>query len=465
MSTNKSIPGWFGGSTIIKGPTNASFSNALTVLSSTNVATNLATTSWVFPATIDVKVLFNETAYQSFSISPEIVPAATNYSPDTNAPQTIPYHLVAQPRGDNGYRGDPRFSEFVNSVIPNPWTATNTLPNPQASLTPALNPNWGVDDYGTDPNEPDLMPSSIAFSEKERGLILYNNDKRYGFGPTIQGPGSIGLVPVTTRSGRTLAWSTPRFWGSGRPVVNGVQYPPDWLLMDCFHLSVFDKQPQFSGSTNMVFNSFGKINLNSAKSFFQVATGNATSCQTIFDSMTFPARTWDFQTVFNNGPTDNYWGGGCGLQGDAGTNRVLFLNKFSDLSANRTSANNPYTTVFEFLGDLSAAQLPGNPAWWWAPSTTNNTATNTTDRRAESIVRCLNQKLTTHGNQFTIFSLGQALQVVNGKTNIVGEAYLQSVYERAPLYNETTGTITNGPSSGAPSVPPMRQLYLRELRY
>ena len=235
--------------------------------------------------------------------------------------------------------------------------------------------------------------------------------------------------------------------------------------MDCFHLSVFDKQPQFSGSTNMVFTSFGKINLNSAKSFFQVATGNTTSCQTIFDSMTFPAKTWDYQTVFNNGTNDNYYGGGNSLQVDAGTNRVLFLNKFSELSANRTSANNPYTTVFEFLGDLSAAQLPGNPAWWWAPNTTNNSATNTTDRRAESIVRCLNQKLTTHGNQFTIFSLGQALQVVNGKTNIVGEAYLQSVYERAPLYNETTGTITNGPSSGAPSVPPMRQLYLRELRY
>ncbi|MEI6035822.1 MAG: hypothetical protein WCS65_16270 [Verrucomicrobiae bacterium] len=462
MSTNKSIPGWFGGATIIKGPTNASFSNALTIISSTNIATNLATTSWFFPATIGVSVLFNGTPYQSFSMVPEIVPAATNYSPDTNSPQTIPYHLVAQPRGDNGYRGDPRFSEFVNSVVPNSWTTNNTQANTQASLTPALNhPSWGVDDYGTDPNEPDLMPSSLAFEMNERGLILYNQDKRFGFGPTIQGVGSIGLVPVTTRTGRALAWSTPRFWGAGRPTVNGGQYPPDWLLMDCFHLSVFDKQPQSAGSTNMVFNSFGKINVNSAKSFFQVATGNATSCQTIFDSMTFPARTWDYQTVFNNGTSDNYWGGSCSLQTDAGTNRVLFLNKFSELSTNRTFANNPYATAFEFLADLSAAQLPGNPTWWYAPSTTNNTATNTTDRRAESIVRSLVQKLTTHGNQFSIFSLGQALQVVGGKTNVVGESYLQAVYERAPQYDEATGAITNG----AGGAPPMRQLYLRELRY
>jgi hypothetical protein len=102
-----------------------------------------------------------------------------------------------------------------------------------------------------------------------------------------------------------------------------------------------------------------------------------------------------------------------------------------------------------------------------APDTNNPThsiyaATNTTDRRIEGIVRSLVQKLTTHGNQFSIFSLGQALQVVNGKTNVVGESYMQAVYERAPHYNESTGAITNGAASGAP---PMRQLYLRELRY
>ncbi|MEI8313025.1 MAG: hypothetical protein WCH98_19940 [Verrucomicrobiota bacterium] len=103
--------------------------------------------------------------------------------------------------------------------------------------------------------------------------------------------------------------------------------------------------------------------------------------------------------------------------------------------------------------------------WWPAPVPTsvgtNNTATNTTDRRVEGIARSLVHKITTHGNQFSIFSLGQALKVVNGKTNVVGEAYMQAVYERAPLYDEATGAITNG-SSGAP---PMRQLYLREIKY
>jgi hypothetical protein len=77
-------------------------------------------------------------------------------------------------------------------------------------------------------------------------------------------------------------------------------------------------------------------------------------------------------------------------------------------------------------------------------------------------VRALQQRVTTHGNQFSIFSLAQALQVVNGKTNVVGESYIQAVYERAPKHNETTGAITNGAANGAP---PMRQLYLRELRY
>ena len=138
---------------------------------------------------------------------------------------------------------------------------------------------------------------------------------------------------------------------------------------------------------------------------------------------------------------------------------------------NRNTANNPYTTHFEFLAELAATNMNGSPAtwsgWWPAPVNTNAggsiyTATNTTDRRIEGIVRSLVQKFTTHGNQFSIFSLGQALQVVNGKTNVVGESYMQSVYERAPQYNEATGAITNGATTGAP---PMRQLYLRELKY
>jgi len=130
------------------------------------------------------------------------------------------------------------------------------------------------------------------------------------------------------------------------------------------------------------------------------------------------------------------------------------------MTTNRSSVDIPYTTPFEFLGELSATNLSGNPTTWFAPVPSTNTATNTTDRRAESIVRSLAHKLTTHGNQFSIFSLGQTLQVVNGKTNVVGEAYLQSVYERAPQY-DSSGNITNG-TGGAP---PMRQLYLRELRY
>ena len=138
---------------------------------------------------------------------------------------------------------------------------------------------------------------------------------------------------------------------------------------------------------------------------------------------------------------------------------------------NRNTTNNPYTTHFGFLADLTTNTMTSPDVWhpwtgWW-PAPTNAggnvyKATNTTDRRIEGIVRSLTHKLTTHGNQFSIFSLGQALQVVNGKTNVVGESYMQAVYERAPQYNEATGAITNGATTGAP---PMRQLYLRELKY
>jgi hypothetical protein len=437
------------------------------VLSSTNITTNIATPTWICPTNVGVDLYFDSVRYQSFSFDPTLS-AVGNYTLSSNETKAV-YHLVAQPRGGGGYRGDPRFSAFTNSVVSAPMSAPPLQLNSEASLgTPNTNGvgNWQVDQYTSAANSPDIVPSDLFFSWDNRGIPQWAKNKLTGAGDQFSDLGMIGDVPVTTKTGEALAWSTPRLWGRGRPTVNGQSYPPDWLLLDCFHFALFNAEPQFSGSTNRVFKSYGKMNVNSAKSFFQKPSGNANASDTIMDSITRLLMTKDVRMVFDNSPTANQYSLFTPLT-TAGTQRTNFLNKVAEITATRNSSDTPYTTTFEFLGDLSASRMPGDPSWWYAPipvpagSTNLNSATNTTDRLAESVVRGLVNKLTTHGNQFSIFSLGQALQVANGKTNVVGEAYLQAVYERAPLYDESTGAITNSPT-GAPA---MRQIYLRELRY
>ncbi|MEI6035433.1 MAG: hypothetical protein WCS65_14275 [Verrucomicrobiae bacterium] len=435
----------------------STFANSIASMSSTTTLTNTNPLQWVFPTNVAVSIRHRTLPYQTINF---IVAPPTNAIPAPSLGTTnIVYHLVAQPDGDaNSYRGDPRFGVFTSSAVSDP---INNTTNSQCSIGSLNTSNWNTDTYGAAPNQPDITPTSIFFG-LDGGIPQYVNDKSRGFGPSLAGVGWLGEVPVTTKSAPALAWSTPRLWGNGRPSVNGTDYPPDWLLLDCFHMAVWPAEAESIGSTNMISSSYAMININTAKSFFQVGAGSTNKSDTILDSITLGANSKDF-TGQNLDGTPSY--------GWSFYYRTNFLAVVKQMVSDRSSTNNPYTTHYEFLAELATNNMTTTDPWhpwtgWW-PSPQANAgsiykATNTTDRRIEGIVRSLVHKLTTHGNQFTIYSLGQALQVVNGKTNVVGEAYLQSVYERAPQYDETSGAITNGSASGAP---PMRQLYLRELRY
>ena len=461
------------------GPTNSTFIGAIQSISSTNpVATNTIIQSATFPTNITVNVLYNNNSYQSV-----VIPVPTNAPLSFSSNQTNVFHIVSQPSGDNGYRGDPRFGVF------NTYLEISSNTN-NSSLRPSLGtlntnavvaggaPNWKVDEFSAAANTPDLVESSLFFGP-DRGIPQYTGDKNQGFGGSqsgaLAGVGWIGEVPITTLSAPFLAWSTPRLWGDGRSVVNGAVYPPDWLLLDSFHMAAYAAEPTNAPASQRTFSSYGRVNVNAGKPFFQIARNSKSQSDTIIDSVIVKAQTIDFSEYHNNSapvfdPIPNLPTKNIPFVNDAtnATNyRGLVLSRIQQMISDRNSIDNPYTTHFEFLAELAATNLQYTPDWWEAPDTNNSShsiyaATNTTDRRIEGVVRSLVQKFTTHGNQFSIFSLGQALQVVNGKTNVVGESYMQSVYERAPQYNEATGAITNGATTGAP---PMRQLYLRELKY
>ncbi len=430
------------------GPRSKDFAGAFGVLAATNrFSTNGALGTWSFPNQMGVELSFNGKVYQTFDVSIPQLPGGS-FSPATGETNVV-YALVAQPSGSSGVRGDPRLALFEANALAD--LATGFPPgfvHPLAS-TNALNPNWDVNGFPSAADRPDLVQDAIYFGV-DYGIPEYAGPLYDGFGWTMAGIGWLGEVPVVRSSNATtqLGWSTPRFWGDGRETAT---QPPDWLMMDVVHMGMYP--PDAAGS----FISRGRVNVNSAKSFFQPVTGSIIKADSIVDSVIIGAGTKDFRTA-------TYGDQGFKNLDGRQTFRTNVLQRIQQMVSDRTSADLPYTTHFEFLAELAATNVSSDTTSgiWAAPDPPGYTATNTTDRRIESLARSLNQKFTAHGNQFSIFSLAQALQVTSsGKTNVVGESYLQAVYERAPEYNEATGAITNSPTGA----PPMRQLFLRELRY
>lgn len=424
-------------------PTQTNFTGALALMTTNFVAhRSPAALGFQWPARARLQLSYRGRAYQEIEI--ELPEASGTFMPAAGQTNVI-LDLVAEPRLEGGYRGDPRPSQFVtraDSGLGGELEASHL--NPRATRL-ARNLDPGLELYGNDPGAPDLTPPEL-FIAQDYGIPTFLNNMANGFGPRIKGTGWLGELPVATPQGsRYLAWSTPRFWGDGRQTMNGVEYPPDWLMMDAFHLALYP------ASASGVFSSHGRLNINGAKPFFQISTGSTSRAETVVDSVLLMSETKDFDSAI----------GQSRVQATS-TSRTNLLARVQGMTLARNAAGNPYVTPFEFLADLAATNLPSSPGWWFSPAAPVLSATNTTDRRIEGIVRSLNQKITTRGHQFTVFSLGQALQVTPaGQTNVVGESYLQAVFERAPGYDESTGAITNSPG-GAPAI---RQLYLRELRY
>ena len=426
-----------------------------------------------FPTSASITAKYDGVPYQTVNVN--LTPASFAAPADGS---TGVYRFIAQPQGSNGFRGDPRFINalnlFTNYVAAvagstNPGM-TNSLGSLNTNVLAGGVPDWNIDGFGPDTNRPDLVASLKFASDggfwREITSFTLGGIIRSG----LNGPGAIGEIPVTTPPGiQRLAFSTPRLWGDGRAIAGHPEYPPDWLLLDCFHMSIFQT------NTTGAFPSYGRVNVNGAKPFFQVITNTTDRGMTIMDSVIVGTLTKDWMDAAGEGNSSTNWARNFTAIQAGDTSRTNLLTRINGMIEASNSANTPYLTHYAFLADLAATNLPNTPTWWFAPDPATGggniyAATNTTDRRIEGVVRSLNQKFTTHGNQFTIFSVGQALQpsptgTVNvpggGQANVVGETYLQAVYERAPQYNEATGAIINGGDSGAP---PMRQLFLRELR-
>lgn len=410
----------------------------------------------------------------------------------------VVYHYTSQTRADSGIRGDPRLGlhTATNNAAPNYATITNVnFTNSVASLG-SLNTSWSPDSssYLTDALSPDITPSYTVFNS-DAGLPIAMGEA--GIDPGYMGSSAdIGEVPITTlKAGSYLAWSTPRLWGDGRRSLGGTEYPPDWLLLDCIHTAMLpaQKDPVFCSANGYTTNehiSHGRLNANGLKTYFQRPLGSSGKTDTVMDSMIANVATKDFRWYYNSGgdaanfpPAGNPPNFGSAFRNIDAWNNPHKLLRTNILEHVRTNAlaknanNAPYITPFDFTADLAGnTNLPNfgsvssantlmwtNGGYWEAylPGSTT-----TSDRRIESLVRSLQQRVTTRGWQFNVYSMGQALQVFEPspgtyKTNVLGEAFMQAVWERAPRHDTTSGEIVNRSSGGAP---PMRMIYMREIR-
>lgn len=420
--------------------------------------------SFSLPTTVRATISYQGSAYQSVNATQSLSGNQTNSVPTSGGPY-IAFWWTSQPQGTNGVRGDPRLGLHQASITTAPaWD--NTL-NSMAPLLPGnltntnasigrLNPTWQPGAFETTPLSPDITPPYTVFAA-DRGI-------NYNYGNFFLSSGDLGEIPITTyKSGTHLAWSTPRFWGDGRTnLSDGQVYPPDWLMLDCVHTAMFPpntNRPFATYATNFV--SYGRFNINGLKTYFQTPKGSTDRSDTLMDSLLIQTRTKDIRDYDTSNPNINE---GMNYKQilPGYTNRVNLLNYMNQQALTRGQSDTPFLTGYDFTAFMAGNTNVTNVSPWWESFTPG--ATNTSDTRIESFVRSLQQRVTSHGFQFCVYSLGQSLQVVKSgsgyKTNIVGEAYMQAVLERAPKHN-LDGTISNGSPGGAP---PMRLLYLRELR-
>ena len=425
--------------------------------------------SWSIPSNLVVKtdISYSPTStnnlYQSVAATNLNVNLTwTNQLGNSTGDQVV-FWWTSAPRGDQGVRGDPRLGLHSANLVTAVGVTGNLTgllnSNPNATIDSLNTTNtWQPGKFEGEPLSPDITPPETFFATDRGPFHGQEFDDSYLNGPWFPSSGHLGEIPITTfKNGTHLAWSTPKFWGDGRTNMgDGQTYPPDWFMLDCVHTAMFPPNTNriFTDYSTNSFVSYGRLNINGLKSFFLTPRGSSDRSDTIFDSALIGLYLKDFREQ----PASPWK-----TISKSEASRTNLLNYINNEALRRGSLDDPFLTGFDFTAHLAGntnSTLTNVNGWeFYTPGKTN-----TSDSRIESLVRSLQQRVTSRGFQFSVFSLGQSLQVVKTgetyKTNVIGESYFQAVWERAPKHR-MDGSITNASSGGAP---PLRLLYMRELR-
>ena len=214
-------------------------------------------------------------------------------------------------------------------------------------------------------------------------LASINTDVGFPFvGTNFFAPGFLGNISYPTNSWRTL-----KIYGDGYSNFNASARAPDWALLDLFTVNT----P--GGRTP------GKINVNSQRDWIVDPGNEGTFCGMLTGIPIYPGE---------NLPTTL----------PSATLRTIATN---------IMGNAPYFHIGELGARAAVTNVSG--------------MTMNTDERREAVVRALSNIITVRGNAFTIYSMGQSVTILQGRTNVVGEAFTQTVVERIPVTNDV-GFVT-----------------------
>ncbi len=254
----------------------------------------------------------------------------------------------------------------------NLWVYANQTPN-QTNLT----------------YKPDLPPSATYFGDSNSPSQLQADGGFFFRNGPMESIAEIGRIPIQFNF-TTNMWRTLKLYGDGNGTALNNE---DYMLLD--YITV----------TNLIR---ARVNLNEAKGDTTPGITNGVLAS-LFERASIPTNAiainaGDFKILGSIPSTPP-------LQGILASNIV----------AKGQSILGPYQSIGHFL------QLNSNLL------SNISSPDQTTDARREGPLTSIANAITVHGEQFTIYGLGQSIQFVRDQTNILGEAYIQAVVERVPI--------------------------------
>ncbi len=214
----------------------------------------------------------------------------------------------------------------------------------------------------------------------------FDTDKGLPFqnGPMLT-VGEIGNIGTITN------WSTLKIYGDGRsnvvfspPSLAGTT-PPDWALLDLFTIN--DPGTRIPG----------KININTQRDLLLANPPTSGSLFALLNGI-----------LIDGTPITS--------AGALATNLIAGI---------------PYSMIGEIGAKASSLSLAAGTG-----------VNQDTDERREAVIRALSNITTVRGNQFTIWGMGQSIQIVRGQTNVTGEAMIQAIVERTELFDNPPTHMT-----------------------
>ena len=315
----------------------------------------------------------------------------TIWSSGNNDNQTRFWNTMGPGSGPSSTFADSTFGRpNANYVLATNWTDTSSI-NPGASNAPLFVRNGAMQTIGelghiTDPARPYITSGSVPTLARGGGRTL-----------------RVGQSELTNSGGTNIGWYDGKQTNESRTWTS-------WRLADIFTTRV--RAPNTNVSLPGLLNPNGLLR-----------DGGAAIRAALY-GLTYS-------------PTPE---GAPGLAGrDLNSSRLNgVVNSFKSRLTNASAAGLPSGALVPFWERGEISELP---IFNTGPIPTQ--MSNVFDRGREELVRRSIEMITPRGSVFTVYAIGQALQIAGNKTNVLGAVRLKQSFELTPQFPTSDSFIDN----------------------